>query len=78
MIWTVDEADRVGFAYGTLPGHPECGEESFVVSSDARGDVWFEIRAFSRPGTWYVRLGAPVSRLIQRSITELYLRALTR
>ena len=28
VIWTAYERDRTGFAYGTLTGHPECGEES--------------------------------------------------
>src|SRR4051794_6984780 len=31
VIYTVEEGDRRGFGYGTLPGHPERGEESFVV-----------------------------------------------
>jgi uncharacterized protein (UPF0548 family) len=26
IVWTVDEVDRFGFAYGTLVGHPEAGE----------------------------------------------------
>lgn len=29
VVYVVDEPDRVGFAYGTLDGHPERGEESF-------------------------------------------------
>jgi uncharacterized protein (UPF0548 family) len=28
VVYTVNEPDRQGFAYGTLPGHPECGEEA--------------------------------------------------
>jgi uncharacterized protein (UPF0548 family) len=31
VVYIVDEPDRGGFAYGTLPGHPELGEEAFVV-----------------------------------------------
>lgn len=74
----MDEPDRVGFAYGTLPGHPECGEQSFVVTRDETGAVWFTIRAFSRPARWFSRLGAPVTRVLQRLATRRYLRALTR
>ena len=31
VVYTVDEPRRRGFAYGTLAGHPESGEEAFVV-----------------------------------------------
>jgi len=75
VVWTVDEADRAGFGYGTLPGHPERGEEAFVVTRDAAGDVWCTILAFSRPATWYARLGGPAGRLVQRWITGRYLSA---
>lgn len=77
VVWTVAEPRRVGFAYGTLKGHPESGEESFVVECDADDDVWFTVRAFSRPALWYSRLGAPVARLVQTAITTRYLRSLT-
>src|SRR5689334_9671001 len=30
VVYTVDDADHRGFAYGTLPGHPERGEEAFT------------------------------------------------
>ncbi|MGF1427033.1 DUF1990 family protein [Kitasatospora sp. LaBMicrA B282] len=78
VIWTVEQPDRIGFAYGTLPGHPECGEESFVVSLDAAGDVWFEVTAFSRPAAWYARLGGPLTAVLQHLATERYLRSVAR
>ncbi|MER5867567.1 DUF1990 domain-containing protein [Kitasatospora sp. NPDC002040] len=78
VVWTVEQPDRTGFAYGTLPGHPECGEESFVVSADANGDVWFEVTAFSRFGAWYARLGRPVAALLQHLAIERYLRVVAR
>jgi len=31
VVYVVNEDRRKGFAYGTLPGHPESGEEAFVV-----------------------------------------------
>jgi uncharacterized protein (UPF0548 family) len=75
VVLTVDEPSARGFAYGTLAGHPESGEESFVVRLD--GDiVRLDIVAFSRPARWYSRLGAPVSRLVQDRITLRYLAAL--
>ena len=75
VVYLVQEPGRIGFAYGTLGGHPECGEESFLVEFDA-GDVYFVITAFSRPGTWYARLAGPVGRWAQQRITDRYVAAL--
>ncbi|MDH2442452.1 DUF1990 domain-containing protein [Amnibacterium sp. CER49] len=70
----LQEPDRIGFAYGTLPGHPERGEESFVVAR--RGDrAVLEVRALSRPAFPY-SLAAPVNRRFQRRYSARYLRAL--
>jgi uncharacterized protein (UPF0548 family) len=76
VVRVVDSAEACGFAYGTLRGHPEQGEESFVVHLGSAGTVTFEIVAFSRPGRWWSRLGAPIARLIQRGVTTRYLDAL--
>ncbi|WP_258723648.1 DUF1990 family protein [Cellulomonas sp. NS3] len=76
VVALVDDPDRRGFAYGTLTGHAECGEEAFVVSIDAQDVVRLEIAAFSRPGRWYSRLGAPLARAAQRAVTRRYLSAL--
>lgn len=67
VVWTADEEDRAGFAYGTLPGHPAVGEESFVVSRDGDGTVWFTVTSFSRPARWYTRAAGPVVPLLQRA-----------
>lgn len=75
VVAVVDEPDRRGFAYGTLAGHPEQGEESFVVSIDADGAVRLDIRAFWRSVRWYSRLGGPVTVATQRAITRRYLAA---
>src|ERR1700722_11832293 len=34
VVYVIDEPDIRGFAYGTLEGHPESGEERFVVHRD--------------------------------------------
>jgi uncharacterized protein (UPF0548 family) len=70
VVYVVDEAgpvSRFGFAYGTLPGHVESGEERFLVKWD-RGDdaVWFDILAFSRPNHVLTRLGYHVVRRLQK------------
>lgn len=76
VVYVVDEPTRRGFAYGTLPDHPEQGEEAFVVTQDVDGSVWFEITAFSRPGALLVRRAGPVGRAIQSAATTRYERAL--
>jgi len=78
IIGVVDEPTRWGFAYGTLPGHPEQGEEAFVVSIDAEGIVRFEVNVFSRPSDPIVKLSGPIGRSVQRWGTNGYLNALER
>jgi uncharacterized protein (UPF0548 family) len=76
IVAVVSEPSRWGFAYGSLPGHPEQGEEAFVVSIAGDGTVTFEVSAFSRPAGWLLRLAGPVSRAVQRVGSRGYLRAL--
>ena len=67
VVWTVDEPRRSGWAYGTLPGHPECGEEAFVVERTGDGTVWLTVNAFSRPARWYARAGGAATRGLQHA-----------
>ncbi len=61
-----DDPREFGFAYGTLPNHAECGEESFKVSlRPDTGEVSYVIRAASRPRALLARLGYPVTRSFQ-------------
>jgi uncharacterized protein (UPF0548 family) len=78
IIGVIDEPDRWGFAYGTLLGHPEEGEEAFIVTRAEDGDVRFEVVVFSRPGDRLVRLSGPIGPWLQRRGTHGYLRALHR
>ncbi len=77
VVYVVDEPDRRGFAYGTLPGHAESGEEMFLVQYDPDTDeVSAAVTAFSRHATWWSRLASPMTSLVQRIVTDRYLRAL--
>ncbi|WP_411146613.1 DUF1990 family protein [Streptomyces sp. x-80] len=67
VVWSVAEDDRVGFAYGTRDGHPECGEEAFTVTLRADGSVWFTVTAFSRPDRFWTRLAGPLVPVLQRA-----------
>ena len=57
----------VAFAYGTLRGHAECGEERFAVSFNPETDeVRYEIAVFSRPAIVLSKLAYPFVRRLQR------------
>ena len=77
VVYVVDEPDQRGFAYGTLPGHAESGEELFLVRYDpATENVYADVTAFSRHATWWSRLASPATSLVQQIVTGRYLRAL--
>ena len=76
VIYVVDEPRRRGFAYGTLPGHPEDGEEAWVIDHRDDDSVWITVRAFSRPANGWWWLVNPVLRVFQELYTRRYLRAL--
>lgn len=76
VVAVVETADRVGFAYATLPGHPVDGEECFVVRRDG-DEVILEIRSLTAPassGAW--RAAFPLLLVAQRIARHRYLRAL--
>jgi len=76
VVYVIDEPDIRGFAYGTLPGHPESGEERFAVRYDPKTSAVFaEVMAFSRPGVWWSKAGGPFVVMAQRAIAKRYLRA---
>lgn len=76
VVYVVEEANRRGFAYGSLPGHAVRGEEMFAVRYDPAEDgVYSEVVAFSRPATWWSRLGAPALSVAQRLVSQRYLTA---
>lgn len=76
VVSVVQTAQRVGFAYRTLPGHPVSGEEAFIVHRD--GDaVVLTIRSLTqaaRHQPW--RMLYPALRVAQLFARRRYLRAL--
>ena len=76
VVSVAREADRFGFAYGTLPVHPVQGEESFHVERDGDGRVTFRVVAVSRPHHALTRLCPPLATRLQRAGTERYLDAM--
>jgi len=71
IVYVIDEPRRSGFAYGTLPGHVERGEERFSVEWLDDDTVWYDLLAFSRPRYWGARLARPVARMLQRRFVRM-------
>jgi uncharacterized protein (UPF0548 family) len=76
VVYVIEEENRRGFAYGTLRGHPESGEELFAVRYDpSTKAVYAEVTAFSRHATWWSKAAGPITSLLQRVVTRRYLTA---
>lgn len=76
VVHVIDEPERVGFAYGTLQGHPESGEEQFLL--ERRGEeIRFTVHGFSRPSSTLVKLLGPAGRRFQSIMTTRYLRTMS-
>ncbi len=76
VVYVVNGPGRKGFAYGTLPGHPERGEQAFIIEQHHDGAVSFTVTAFSRPATRLVAVTGPVAQAIQRHIVRRFFCAL--
>jgi uncharacterized protein (UPF0548 family) len=75
VIYVDDSPDGFAFGYGTLPGHPECGEVAFRIDRDDSDEVFFRVVSFSRTLDPLARLGSPIARRIQKRVTQRYLSA---
>ncbi|MEA2684939.1 MAG: hypothetical protein QOE93_134, partial [Actinomycetota bacterium] len=78
IVAFVDEPGRFGYAYGTLPGHPERGEESFVVRLEPSGTVTATVTVDARPGLWPMAAVGPAVRVLQRAAARRYVATLHR
>jgi uncharacterized protein (UPF0548 family) len=76
VVWAMTDGDERGFAYGTLPDHPEIGEEAFLVSLAGDGTVTFRVYGFSRPAPGLPERFRPMTRRIQARAIKRYARAL--
>lgn len=76
VVRLIEDDNRFGFAYGTLPGHPQQGEESFLVERSEDCAVTATVRVDAQPGTFLSRVGTPITGLLQRRAIDRYLEAL--
>ena len=67
VVWAITDDHAIGFAYGTLGGHPERGEEAFLVELADDDSVRFTLTAFSRPAAWYTRAAGPLVPVLQHA-----------
>lgn len=74
IVYVIEEVGpiiRFGFAYGTLPGHAESGEERFLIEWDrSSNEVWYDILAFSRPNYFVTKLAYPLVRCFQKKFAR--------
>jgi uncharacterized protein (UPF0548 family) len=76
IVVVVAEPNRYGFAYGTLPVHPERGEQAFIVSRDDDGNVRLDIDGVSRPTQPLARLVPLLADYLQDLGVRRYLAAM--
>ncbi len=72
IVYQTDTPSRFGFAYGTLQGHPEQGEEALHVARGDDGAVIAEVTVFSRPADLATRLSGPFAIAAQRLVARRY------
>lgn len=77
VVFVIDEPDRRGAAFGSLPGHPLVGEELFVVERRGDDSVWLTVRIFSKPSGCFWSLVSPLLRIVQALLVRRYLAELT-
>lgn len=70
IVYTFDEPNRFGFAYGTLQDHAEKGEEAFWISKDKDSNITYHIHAISKPKFWAAKLAYPLTRKYQRKFAR--------
>jgi len=76
VVEVIDGVAEAGFAYGTLPGHPERGEEAFLVRLVEDDVVVGSVAAFSRPAPWGASLLSPLAQRAQRIVARRYVAAM--
>ena len=76
VVYTIDEPDRFGFAYGTLGDHPVAGEEQFLLTLGPEGAVTFSLLAFSRARSLLFRVATPIARRKQLALGDAYIAAM--
>ena len=78
VVYVVSEAHRRGSRMARSRVLPRSVKNASSSSSSTTAPEVLDIRASSRPGALYARLGGPLTRLAQRLVIERYVRGLSR
>lgn len=70
IVYTLNEENRFGYAYGTLPTHLEKGEELFLLERTPDGKVYYRLRSFSLPGHGWMYPALPMVRYFQQKFVR--------
>ena len=73
IIEVVDEPDRYGFTYSTLPHHPEDGEESFIIERGPNDELEMVVTAMWRGAAVANHVIPPLTRFLQNKAIGRYL-----
>ncbi|KHK98301.1 hypothetical protein LK09_04555 [Microbacterium mangrovi] len=77
VIFVAEDSHRVGFALGTVRRSVVSGEESFMVEWYENDEVWFTVRAFDRPASFFYKLFPFLVKRRRKALSQRYLRAIS-
>lgn len=75
VVEVVAEPGRCGFSAGTLPRHPERGEETLILTHRDDDQVEFTVRAVAAPSHLGIRLATPLASGVQRKVAKRLIEA---
>lgn len=75
VVDVVDQPRHFAYAYGTLSGHPERGEESFALDLLQDDTLRMTIRVRAEPATRVGRAVSPIVKYLQTAALRRYLAA---
>jgi uncharacterized protein (UPF0548 family) len=78
VVYTVNEADRRGFAYGTLPGHRNRARKPSSSRRRTRARSTSTSAHSARPASLLAPGGGPLTRIIQEYASDRYVKAMQR
>ena len=76
VISIVDEPGRIGFAFGSCPGHPAQMEQLLLLEHDDDESVWLTMRSIWRASSLKWRVPAAAYSMADKHINRRFLTAL--
>jgi uncharacterized protein (UPF0548 family) len=76
VLSVIDEPGRMGYVYGTCPGHRAQAERLFLLEHAEDDSVWFTVRSVARPRNTRTPLSRALFRSAQRRTEQRFVTAL--